>query len=365
MRRRTVPLFVLAVLLLALSGGCGFKDIDKRFFVVALGIDNGVRPNMYKVTLRLAVPSSKIESGKTITEVESFEAPTVAEAVRHLKALVDKELDFGHCRVILFGKSLIEAGMDEPLSWIARRRDVSSVAYVGMAEPNAFDVLKLHPLSERYPGNALMLTFGSEGTESSYTLTEYLFDLIRRRTETGKDGYLPIVRKDIDGNSYRVDKVALLDKRKLRLSLTPEETQLFNISAKNFDKSAIAIPYEGTRIVLALSQVRTRVSFSGTDVPEVVIRIRASGFVEQGPPQLLTTKAESIEKHMESEFSSQLEDLLYKIRDSGVDPYGFGLRYMAKIFGKPKDWEKWKADYPRVTFRVVSDIRIDKAGIVK
>jgi len=362
---RATALALSLVLTIAACGGCGFKDIDKRFFVVALGFDAGKKPDTYKVTLRLAVPSSKIESGKTITEVESLEAPSVAEAVRHLKSLVDKELDFGHCRIILFGKALLESGMDEPLNWISRRRDVSLVSFMGMAEPDAYDVLKLHPLSERYPGNALLLSFGSEGTESSYTLTEYLFDFMRRRTETGKDGYLPIVRRDADGNSYRVDRVAFTDKLKLRLSLTPEETQLFNISAKSFDKSAIAIPYQGSRVVLALSQVKTYVDVTGKDSPVVTFRIRATGFVEQGHQNLLSGNISEIERHMEAEFNGQLEDLLDKIRDSGVDPYGFGIRYLAQRFGKNEDWERWKRSYPQVDFRVVSHIVVDKAGLVK
>ncbi|MFC4306108.1 Ger(x)C family spore germination protein [Cohnella boryungensis] len=363
--RRIALLIALAIAMMGLGSGCGFKDIDKRFFVVAMGVDSGRQPNTYKVTLRLAVPSSKIESGKAVSEVESFEAPTVAEAVRHLKSLVDKELDFGHCRVILFGKRLMEQSMDEPLNWLSRRRDISMVAFMAMAEPNAHEVLQLSPLSERYPGNALLLSFGSEGTESSYTLTEYLFDFMRRRTETGMDGYLPIIRRDLDGNSYHVDKVAFMDKRKLRLSLTPEETQLFNISAKRFDKSFIAIPYQGTRIVLALTQVKVLIQVSEADNPQVTLRIRASGFLEEGPPNLLKGNASMIESHLQKEFGGQLEDLLYKIRNNGVDPYGFGIRYLAQHFGQAKEWEKWKKAYPQASFRVVTRIVINKAGLVK
>jgi len=364
MRCKNVLLFLL-LSALACVGGCGFKDIDKRFFVVAIGIDSGVRPNTYKVTLRLAVPSSKFESGKAVTEIESFEAPSIAEAVRHLKSLVDKELDFGHCRVILFGKPLVEKNIETPLNWLVRRRDIAMVSFMGMAEPNANDVLKLHPLSERYPGNALLLSFGSEGTESSFTLTEYLFDLLRRQKETGKDGYLPVIRRDPDGNSYQVFNVAFLDKKKLRLTLTPEETQLFNISAKQFHKSAIAVPYEETRIVLALTQVRTRIQVSDGDIPEVTMSIRATGFLEEGPERLLPGNLPKIEKHLEAELTDQLQRLLYKIRDSGVDPYGFGLRYLAQHFGKTKEWNKWKQAYPRIRFRVVSDISLDKTRLVR
>jgi spore germination protein KC len=365
MRYPKAQLFALLLVMLCGVNGCGFKDIDKRFFVVGMGIDLGSTPSSYRVTLRLAIPASKIESGQTQTEIESFESPTIAESVRHIKSLVDKELDFGHCRVILFGKSLMESGVDEPIYWLSRRRDIQRVAFLGMAEPDSFQVLKLQPQSERYPGNALFLSFGSEGTESSYTLTEYLFDWSRRQTETGKDGYMPIIRKDTDRNSYRLDKVAFLDKKKLRLILNPEETQLFNISAKHFDKSVIAVPFQNTRIVMALSQVKTKTRISNATIPEVTFRIRVTGFLEESPPNFLNGDVQKIQNHMQTDLNSQIEDLLYKIRDAGVDPYGFGLHYLATYFGRSKEWEQWKEAYPAVKFNVQSQIVINKPGLIR
>ncbi|TVX97312.1 Ger(x)C family spore germination protein [Cohnella terricola] len=365
MLRRTLSIAIITALLFTMISGCGFKDIDKRFFVVSLGIDTGSAPGMFKVTLRLAIPASKIESGKALTEVESLEASSIAEAVRLLKSHVDKELDFGHCRVILIGKTLMEDSVDETLTWLARRRDISMISYVGMAEPSAHEVLKLRPVSERYPGNALLLTFGNEGTESSYTVTEYLFDFVRRRKETGKDAFLPIVKMDPDRNSYEVNQVAFPDKKKLRLSLNSEETQLFNISARHFHKSAIAFPYLGTRIVLALTKVSTSVDISTGDIPVVTFRIRAKGYLEQSPPRFMNGNIPKIENHLQTELNRQLEELLYKIRDAGVDPYGFGLHYLAQYFGNSKDFEKWTKAYPYVSFRIRSRIQVDKSGQIQ
>jgi hypothetical protein len=192
-----------------------------------------------------------------------------------------------------------------------------------------------------------------------------LFDWARRQTETGKDGFLPIIQRDRDRNSYRVDRVAFTDKKKLRLSLNPDETQLFNISARRFDKSIIAVPFQGTRIVLALSQVKTHINISRGEIPNVVFHISAKGFLEESPPNFLNGDVSKIESQLQTEFNGQLQDLLYKIRNSGVDPYGFGLHYLAKYFGKAEDWNRWKNAYPQITFRVKSRIVIDKAGLVE
>jgi spore germination protein KC len=162
-----------------------------------------------------------------------------------------------------------------------------------------------------------------------------------------------------------VDKVAFLDKKKLRLSLNPDETQLFNISAKHFYKSVISVPFQATRIVLGLSKVKTRTSISKSDIPEITFHIRVTGFLEESPSNFLGGDLQKIQSHMQTELNGQLEDLLYKIRDAGVDPYGFGLHYLATYFGRSKDWEHWKEAYPAVKFHVRSQIVIAKQGLIR
>ncbi|MFC5468360.1 Ger(x)C family spore germination protein [Cohnella suwonensis] len=359
-------LFSAAALLFAFAAlaGCGFKDIDKRFFVVTMGIDPGSRPDTVRVTLRLAIPSSKIDSGEANTEVEVEEAPTIAEAVRHIKALVDKELDFGQCRVFLLGKALLDKGVGESMEWMLRRRDVQMISFVGIAEPDAKTVLSLHPKSERYPGNALFLSFGNDGTESSYAMTEYLFDWARRMTETGKDAYMPVIRIDKDRNSYRIDKVAFMDKKKLRLTLDPEETQLYNLSGPRFGKKVLAVPVNGTRVVMSLMNVRTSVRIEGGNKPVVRFRVRANGAMEEIPIRFKNGDLQAIEREMEAQFNEDLDKLLCKIRDAGVDPYGFGLRYLASVFGGSKQWAYWKEKYPSVDFRVESRFLIQETGLI-
>ncbi|MGM0903882.1 MAG: hypothetical protein ACQEXB_22620 [Bacillota bacterium] len=57
---------IVAVSVLLFQSGCGFKDIDKRIFVLSIGVDhtdNEERP--YRVILKLAVPSGSIKQSGT------------------------------------------------------------------------------------------------------------------------------------------------------------------------------------------------------------------------------------------------------------------------------------------------------------
>ncbi|NBD23288.1 Ger(x)C family spore germination protein [Paenibacillus glycinis] len=359
----------VAFLLLALSccaflGSCGFKDIDKRFFVVAMGIDyTGKTETPYLVTLRLAIPATKIGEGLAESQVEQLEAPSIAEAVRNLKSHVDKELDFGQCRVFLFGQSLIKHSMEEPLSWLGRRRDIQLISYLATAEPSANKVLKANPTTERIAGNAFFLTFGKEGTISPYTVTEYLFDSFRRFKEKGLDPYLPTIR--FDGNSYVVEHLALLNKTKQQLMLNRRETLLFNLSANAFAKSGIAVNYEGKRLVLYISKVSKQVRITKDNVPTVHLRLKIQGMVEQTAVTLMNRNIPQVEKLLENHFNANTERLLAKIRDAGVDPYGFGLHYLAQYFGDEQDWKHWREVYPQVKFDVTSRVVIDSTGLIR
>ncbi|MEW9697580.1 Ger(x)C family spore germination protein [Paenibacillus sp. SI8] len=344
--------------------GCGFKDIDKRFFVVAMGIDwTGKEDKPYLITLRLAVPTSKIGEGLAESQIEQLEALSIAEAVRNLKAHVDKELDFGHCRMFLFGDSLVKESMEEPFNWLARRRDIQLISYSAVAEPNANKVLLANPTSERMAGNSFFLTFGKEGTVSPYTVTEHLFDSFRRFKEKGVDPYFPII--SFDGDSYVVENLALLNKIKERLVLNKEETQLYNLSSNAFSRSGIHINYNGKRLAFYVSRVSRDISITKDYVPTVKMKLKVTGIVEQSPLNLMNKNIPEVQKLLEEHLKEDAEALLYKIRDASVDPYGFGLHYLGQYFGKEKDWKHWQSVYPQVKFEVDTRVIIESTGLVR
>lgn len=341
-------------------GGCSFKDIDKRFFVVAMGVDwTGKEDKPYLVTLRLAIPTSKVGEGLAESQIEYQEAKSIAEAVRNLKAHVDKELDFGHCRMFLFGASLTKESLEEPLNWLTRRRDIQLISYTAVAEPNARKLLEANPTTERLAGNSFFLTFGKEGTVSPYTVTELLFDTFRRFNEKGLDPYFPII--SFDGDSYVVEHLALLNKKNQCIVLNPQETQLYNMSANEFSKAGITITYNGKPLSFYVARVKKHISVTKDATPVVKLKLNLIGMIEQGTLRLDIHK---VQPQLEQHVNQTVEDLLYKIRDAKVDPYGFGLHYLGQHFGKEKDWAYWQSVYPEVKFEVETHVTIESTGLV-
>jgi len=361
---RYAALLSLLLALLTISG-CGFKDIDKRFFVVATGIDwSGNKSKPYRITLQLAIPSPKIEPGASKIQYETIDAPSIAEGVRMLKAYVDKELDFGHCKMMIIGEELAKRDINHSIEWMLRRRDIQSVATLAIGRPTAETVLHVRPASERYPGNALLLSFGADGTESSYNYAETLSGFTRRVSEKGMDPALAIITND-GKESYIINQVALFDKEKIKTILTPAETQLFNQMSDHFTKASMHGMFKGTPLVIAINQLNSSFRLQGHTAPvRITMKVKMDVVFEEAPNGLFDKDWLSVEDALATEYEKAAVALLKKIQRHGVDPFGFGLRYRAVHPGK-NAWNNWTHLYPDAEFNVEAMVKIEGTGLIR
>lgn len=357
--------FALASLVIFVLGGCGFKDIDKRFFVVALGIDASEdEEKPYRITLQLAIPSPSIEPGASKTQIETIDAPSIAEGVRMLKAYVDKELDFGHCKVYIIGEKVAKANYQDALEWMMRRRDIQNVANIAIGRPDAETLLRVKPVSDRYPGNTLFLSFGADGTESSYTYVEILSDFSRRATEDGLDPLMPVIMKNKE-ESFIINQTALLDKKRIKLILAPTEAQIYNQLANDFTKSSMHGMFEGADLVVAITNIRSKFHIgkqNGRDT--ITMDVKMKVVFEEAPKGIFSDQWTSVQQTLNQEYAKSCVALLRKIQKAGVDPIGFGLRYRAN-HPKSDAWKEWESIYPNIEFVVRPNIIIEGTGLIK
>lgn len=357
--RWTLPL--LSILLL---GGCGYKDIDKRFFAVSIGIDAAKsQSKQYLVSIKFAVPA--VEKKPNDFLIVSEEADTIAEAVRIIKTKVDKEVDFSHAKIILFGSEVVEKKMAPHLYyWPTRRRDFQEIAWVGIGEPTALEVLKVKPKSEQIPSNWLFLALGKEGSETPYVIPAFLFDIKKRFTEKGLDPILPIIQaKD---HYIEINTVGLLNKKHLKMTLTPEETKILNFLLNKEIKSSVKIHQGNVYFVIDTQNVKTSYTIETTNrtKPVLQVKVKADGKIEESTFQVQNRDLTKYEKVAEKSLNKEVRNLLIKLQKENVDPVGFGLRYRARHFQK-NDWQTWSRIYPQLSFKVQSDIQIEDTGLIE
>lgn len=356
-------LFLTTCLFLVI-GGCGYKDIDKRFFVVGMGIDKeSASSSLYKVTLKIAIPPEKPSAGTNDAEMLSAESDSITGAIRLIQSKLDKELDFNHAKAIIFGKAVAEKDITEILDWFIRRRDIQGIAYMAIGMPSAEDVLSIKTKSERLAGNSLFLYFGRTGTESPYVITEYLFDFYRRLSESGIDPILPIIEAEGDRNT--ISTAAVFKDGQMKLALTPTETSILNAFFGGISKIDIEIEENGEHFFLFTDSVKMDYQIVKGRYPFIRIECKMSVTIEESKQPTTDKEMKHLEQLAEREISQRILRVVKKFQKQEVDPIGFGLRYRANHSNNHDEWEKWKELYPLIEFKVDPMVDITSSGLIK
>ncbi len=354
-----VPLLLIFIL-----GGCGYKDIDKRFFAVGIGIDVA-KSNVkkYLVSIKFAIPS--VDKKPNDFMIVSEEADTIAEAVRVIKTKVDKEVDFSHAKVYLISDEVAKKRMAPHLYyWPSRRRDFQEIAWVAIGKPTALDVLKVKPKSEQFPSNWIFMTFGKEGSETPYIFPEFLFDFKKRFTERGLDPLLPII--NARKGYLEVNRVGLFNKKNLQLQLSLEETKILNFLFNLESKSAMKVRQGKSYFIIDTQKIGTsfQINFKNRNHPVIDVFVKVGGKIEEAMFPLHNQDLNQYGKLAEKTIEQETKHLLVKMQKANVDPIGFGLRYRSRHFGR-NDWQKWRQLYPYVTFRVHAMVHIEDTGLIE
>ncbi|CAM3765817.1 Ger(x)C family spore germination protein [Cohnella lubricantis] len=364
MRIAWIPAALFIVLLLAGCTNRSFKDIDKRLYVMAIGID---RPQdseeLYRLSFKLGLPSpgTGVEQNRSI--VVSQESDSLPESIRLLKAKFDKEVDFNHTKLLIFGDSLARSDISQVVDYFVRRRDIQGIALLAVGSPNAEQVLKVSPKSEVFPGNSLFLSFEDNGTSSAYTVTEYLFDFFRRMYEDGLDPYMPVIEPAKD--YYVINKVALFDKSKIIGILPPRETKSFKELLEQNRKMDMIVRSREEDFTMQVDYYRRRFSFYPKDNHRMIVKVKVGGNIEQTKEPVYDRNWADYEQAAAHTLRDQYLKTLNQLRDWRVDPFGFGLIYKAVHYRGDADWTRWEQMYPSVEFDIRPEVRITGTGIIR
>ncbi|MCI3919512.1 Ger(x)C family spore germination protein [Paenibacillus sp. TRM 82003] len=358
---------ILVVGLFLYSGGGfhGYKDIDKRFFVVSMGVDAGKESLPYDVTLKLAIPQGDPKSGEEDFVILTRSAASIGEAVAFMKSQVDKELDFGHMKAIVIGEELAKQELEPVLDWFFRRRDIQKIGYVSIARPDALTILELKPKSERIPGNVIFQSFGSDGTETPYIMTEYVFDLHRRLHERGIDPVLPIIEEMKKEKLMNINTSYVVGNQGTKLELNPKETALISLLLNRTSRATLTGGSEGKTFAVTADDIGMKYELSSGERPKASFRGTVTGILEGASAESDFSKLLDYERALEQSLEADVVELLRKLRDASVDPIGFGLHYRATSFRNETEWERWKQLYPKLDFSAEIDVKLETTGTIE
>ncbi|WHT49283.1 hypothetical protein QNH10_06690 [Sporosarcina thermotolerans] len=155
-------------LMVLLQAGCAFKDIDKRIFVVGIGIDPSEKvKDGYRVTLKLAKPIGNVKQATTPTYAYlSHDADSIALAVAEMETRTDKLLDLTHNRIIILNKELLSKDLASFMDFFTRRGDIQMICFVAVAANTSEKVLSFEPAIEAPASISLYNFFDNTGTKA-------------------------------------------------------------------------------------------------------------------------------------------------------------------------------------------------------
>jgi spore germination protein KC len=360
---------ILLSALFVLMAGCSAKDIDKRYFVVSVGIDKGENGTV-KVSTKLAIPKGILRHGDSDFIMMSLQDATIEGAMNRIRTLTDKELDFGHMKLVVFGEEVAKEGVLSYLDWLQRSFDIQEICWLAVGKPSANEVLAFRPRSERYPSNNLFLTFDRTGTQSDLAVTQYLYSFYRELTEEGIDPMLPVITLVEQGMT--IDHAAVFRGDKLLFHLTPDETRVMNHMHTNTPTIEWVVHFDKDDPLkhAVLIGHKNRSSFQITESPEPTIRFRfnVKGILgELQPNQKLTGENRGkVEAKLADKINRVAETLLVKLQKADADPVGFGLRYRARHWDNTAaELRAWQSLYPRARFDISTQVEIRSTGNMK
>ncbi|KGA96990.1 hypothetical protein AJ85_11770 [Alkalihalobacillus alcalophilus ATCC 27647 = CGMCC 1.3604] len=348
-----------------LLNGCAFKDIDKRAFVTAIGIDESDSiEKKYKVTLKISLTTGDPATTGAEFTLLSFDANSISEALKHMKSMTDKELFYGHTITILIGEEMAAEDIQPLLDYLVRRPDIQRTTYLGVAVPTAYQVLELKPEIEQIAGSYLFLMFEESSTDSPYEKALTLFDAYRRETELGINIAMPIV--EVQNQNIQSDTIALFSKVGMKSKLTPKESELFRLLTLGIKSgSTNVLTKEGAyAIEMTKSKANIKIRQEENQMFTAVINIKLIGNVEEIMDNRLglsRDQIEEIQNEVEKTVKEDVEILLEKINKANLDPIGLGLKFNSSNFHHI-ELSKF---YSNLTFDVNVNCHIKEAGLVE
>lgn len=361
---RTLLLLCIPLLL----SGCEFKDIDKRFFVVTIGIDQGTtNPEKMAVTFKMAIPTGAPKMGQEDFQTFTVESDSITEAMQKIKTHIDKELDFGHASALIIGESLAKKNIGQAIDWLTRERFIQEVGWMAIGKPTAKDVLDVRPRFERLPSNALFLTFGGTGVESQFRINQPLFAFYRNFYEPGIDPILSVIQES--GNHLTIDHAVIFKHGRLKKILTDRETRLFNLLDGRIGHADLKVEMDSIVYGVHIDNYSAKFAINPTaDGGTIQTKVKMRGILEERSKTSTVTK-QSLEKigdQLASDLTKEIREYLTEMQKENLDPLGFGLMYRAHQWEKYEtEVSNWKKIYPKLKFDAQVEVEIESSGTIR
>jgi len=366
-----ISIFTLFLIIIPFVSGCGTKDIDKRMFVIAVGIDKSDEDEEkpYKITLKVPIPTNKNASRTPNFIFLSEAAESISEALHILTSHVDKNLEFGHTKFIVFGENIIDQDLRVVADIFLRRREFQQTAWITVGRPSAEAVLKASSSDDIPDFNTLLNRFSNIGTESSYIVSIFLFDFRRQLGENGIDPVLPVIEINDNKSNLIVNKSVVISNNKANLELSPEQTEDYN-TITNKTKTTnldIQVDADNSAFTVYIDKVKIKYKILTPENQKPIIKMTVGmiGLIQESSHHTFPDQLATYNKLASEVAKERIIHFLTLLQKNEVDPIGFGLRYEATHWHNRDLVSEWEEIYREITFDVSVNMSVRSLGSIE
>lgn len=414
-----ISFILLFMLLSTLLTSCyDNREIDDKAYAIALGLDKG-ETNHLRMTLQFAIPS-KISSGEGggssdgggggggSSSITTVETPTIYAGLNMINTYVSNQVDFSHCKVVVFSEELAQEGIHKYIHAIVRGREFRGSMHVAVSMDTAEDyirnvttVLELNPAkyyeknfkSYKYTGftgdtrliNFYLLeesscrqAFATLVGINKYEKSSQFDNNNSNYKEKGRDqplegdfyaGYIPKVYEA----KAEVMGIAVFDGGTMVGKFDGEEATFHQMLYGTYDHSYISIPdpeQPNDFVLLNVKQARMpehHVEMEG-DIPYISAKVKLEAdilSIQSGINYESIENMGILESASEEFLKKGILRFLEKTKPMHADLCGFGrdlkVRYLLW-----NDWINvhWLKIYANSEFSVEVDLKIRRPGLL-
>jgi len=377
---KIIPVVLIGLALLFLSGCWSNLELENRAFVSALGIDKS--GDKLRVTAQLLVPSllgggqnramGTDPNKKNPVFIVETEARTLSEAVDLLSKESGRRLFFPFLQIIVVGEDLARYSILPVTEWVQRDRELRLKTLLGVAVGEAGEVIKAPGAGlERVPGYFLGSSTETANNFCSRVVEGNFLKFIKDLSSRSRDPVaLRLATAEVsDQKQARISGSAVFDGYRLAGWLNDRETRGYLWITGDIQRGIISatLPHgESIAFEIRGSDTEIKTGFvDGEPVVDINIVMKSAVNEVHNPVVSLASPRDldRLEPLVERQVAGEVHAALEKARRLNTDIFGFG-----EIIHRqhPAEWRRiagyWDEIFPLLPVQVQVKATIRRTG---
>ncbi len=360
----------VAVFSLLLSGCWDYSELEKRAFIIGLGIDEAKtakHPNKaYEITLQAIEPSAETTAGNPGTPGAQSKqgyinftvtASSISKAIEDIVYQSERLPNLSHLQVLLISEKVAKKGFEDLYDFLARFPQMRRHTEVGITQGAPKEFLTLNSATQPTP--AMHIAEVIDANQKTLNMPEGNFGALSKHIREKRPYVLPYLSKK-SGTQIKVNQGAVFYTFTMAGTINEEEMRSLAFFQNEIERGNMSFSCDGGKsAVVRILRGKTNLEHGmNNQRPFLHYAMRIEGeLIETQCGGQKFSKPEQI-KQLEQKFSRQLETILSrsyaKIRDQYHNDF---LEITPRLKNTPELYD-WIRKEPK-SFFDEADIKID------